>query len=342
MSLNQLLKFSIVIPCRNEENFIGNCIHSVLNNGYPLHLLEILVCDGLSTDNTQSIVNQIITASPNVKLILNPARYTPAGLNAGIQTAVGDIILILGAHSVLHPGYLEKCAALLAKYPEAGCVGGLVRNKHENKLSEIIGLAMSSSFGVGNARFRTGGKDGFVDTVAFGAYRKEVFVQCGLFDEELVRNQDDELNYRIQKKGFKIYFSSSLQSEYFVRSSFKKLYSQYFQYGYWKVFVNKKHGIITSWRQIVPLLFVLFLLSGIAVFTILPALAVTWQLLLAAYFLLALYSSVRLKTNPVNYPVIILTFIILHLSYGIGYLEGIFRFIILNRKPEAKRTNLTR
>jgi GT2 family glycosyltransferase len=121
---------------------------------------------------------------------------------------------------------------------------------------------MSSVFGVGNAHFRTGGKSGCVDTVAFGAYRREVFERVGFFDEELARNQDDEFNYRVVQGGFKIFLDPAIQSDYFVRGSISKLYKQYDQYGYWKVFVNKKHGAVTTLRQLAPPLWVLFLLMG--------------------------------------------------------------------------------
>jgi glycosyltransferase involved in cell wall biosynthesis len=342
MANSQALSFSIIIPCRNEENYIAKCIASVVENGYPHHDLEIIVADGMSTDATANIVHNLAANYPFVKLIQNTSYFTPVGLNLGIKQAKGDIILILGAHSVLKPGYLATCAQLLTQNPEAACMGGIILNQNENSTSKIIGYAMASPFGVGNARFRTGGKDGFVDTVAFGAYRKEVFDKAGLFDEELARNQDDEFNYRIRKQGFKIYYSSKLVSDYFVRASFTKLAKQYFQYGYWKVYVNQKHRQITSLRQLVPFLFVLFLLVGLPALLLPAWVGKTWLGILGFYSIGAVVAAFATKAPLYQVPAIVFSFLVLHISYGTGYLWGIVQFMLLHRKPDAKSHALTR
>ncbi|MFT6715636.1 MAG: GT2 family glycosyltransferase [Saprospiraceae bacterium] len=132
--------------------------------------------------------------------------------------------IILGAHSKVAPGFIKENVKCLAEQgSEVGCVGGVIDNVYENDTAEIIGLSMSSSFGVGDSYFRTGNKDGFVDTVAFGAYRKEVFDKIGYFDEDLARNQDDEFNFRLLKAGYKIFLTQKIKCEYFVRASFSKL-----------------------------------------------------------------------------------------------------------------------
>jgi hypothetical protein len=196
----------------------------------------------------------------------------------------------------------------------------------ENKTSEIIGKAMSSPFGVGNAHFRTGQKDGLVDTVAFGAYRKEVFESVGYFDEDLARNQDDEFNYRLLKNNFKIYLSKKIISSYYVRASFKNLFRQYFQYGFWKVYVNKKHRTITTLRQLIPSLMVSTLILGF-VFSFLN---MFFALLFATEIILYLIGSCWFASKKANNLkqlfAIIFTFLILHTSYGIGYLYGVLKF----------------
>ena len=251
---------SVVIPSYNEEAYIENCVRSILASNYPQDKLQVLVCDGQSTDATQEIVKKIAEENPQVVLLQNLNKTTPFALNLGLKYSSADVKIILGAHSTVDDNFVLQNVKVLETMPEVGCAGGVIENVYENNTSESIGLAMSSTFGVGNAHFRTGAKSGFVDTVAFGAYRKEVFENIGYFDESLTRNQDDEFNYRVTKAGYKIYLEPNIRCKYYVRGSFTKLYKQYFQYGYWKVFVNKKHGAFLSIRQLVPPAFVLYLL----------------------------------------------------------------------------------
>jgi GT2 family glycosyltransferase len=221
------------------------------------------------------------------------------------------------------------------------CTGGVLQNEYENSTSKIIGAAMSSSFGVGNAHFRTGSKNGFVDTVAFGAYRKEIFELVGLFDEDLIRNQDDEFNYRITSNGYKIYLNSSIKCRYFVRASYLKLFKQYFQYGYWKVFVNKKHQSITTLRQLIPLFFVLFLFSWLASILISKLVFLFLSGFGILYLFLAFLFALKKTKSIVSIISIMYTFFILHSSYGLGYLKGIFDFFTLHKNIK-KQESLTR
>jgi GT2 family glycosyltransferase len=201
---------------------------------------------------------------------------------------------------------------------------------------------MSSSFGVGNAHFRTGNKSGYVDTVAFGAYKKEVFDDIGYFDEDLIRNQDDEFNFRLLKNGYKIYLSNKIKSKYYVRGSFSKLFKQYYQYGYWKVFVNKKHKTVTTVRQLIPLFFVLFLILGGIISFAHPYIFIFYRAIILLYFLLGLLFAWDGNNSLKKAISITFTFFILHLSYGLGYLLAIFDFILLNKKPNDKSKTLSR
>lgn len=336
------MKVAIVIPCKNEENYIEKCIYSILQSNYPKDLISVYVCDGLSTDNTVAKVTAISKDHPQVHLLINHAQTTPQGLNLGLKTAKSDVKIILGAHSEVDSNFIQENVNILNQYPKVGCAGGVIKNVFENRTAEIIGTAMSSQFGVGNAHFRTGTKDGLVDTVAFGAYRKEVFEKIGYFDEELVRNQDDEFNFRLIKNGFNIYLSQKIISLYYVRASFKKLFKQYFQYGYWKVFVNKKHQTVTSIRQLIPMFFSLFLIQGIITSFLNPYLLFFNILILFTYFALALIFGLRASKNSKHLFSIVITFGILHLSYGIGYLKGILDFLILNKQPVKKSMELSR
>ncbi len=333
---------AIVIPCRNEEQYIQKCIDSILQSNYPKELLSIYICDGMSDDATRDIVRKMSENHACITLIDNLKKTTPFALNLGLKKSTADIKIILGAHATVDPNFILENVKTFQISSSIGCAGGIINNVYENETSKIIGLAMSSSFGVGNAHFRTGNKDGYVDTVAFGAYRKEVFDAIGYFDEELVRNQDDEFNYRLLKNGFKIYLSNAIQSDYFVRGSFKKLFKQYYQYGYWKVFVNKKHKTVTTLRQLVPLFFILFLIGGFILSFIHPFLFYSFLAILVLYFVMAFIAAFKKTKELMKIFKLVFVFFELHLSYGLGYLVGIVDFLILGKKPSSSAKTMSR
>ena len=333
---------SITIPSRNEEKYIEKCINSIVNSNYPQDKIKIFVCDGLSTDNTREIVSKLSNKHSNIELIDNEKQTTPFALNLGLKASNCAIKIILGAHAEIDKYFIKNNVSVLNDYPEVGCAGGIIQNVYENESAETIGLAMSSSFGVGNAHFRTGNKNGFVDTVAFGAYRKEVFEKIGYFDEDLIRNQDDEFNFRLLINGFKIYLNSNIKSKYYVRASFSKLYKQYYQYGYWKVYVNKKHKAVTSIRQLVPLFFVLFLFLGFTLSFFHWVLGSLFSLGILAYIVLAIVFASQKSNSFEKMMGIAYTFFLLHFSYGLGYLVGIVDFIALNKGPRNSSQKLTR
>lgn len=332
---------SIIIPCLNEKDYILRCLQSIVAQSYPAQLLTTYVCDGMSNDGTRELIGEFIKTYPQFNLLDNLQRTTPFALNLGIRTSEAEIIIILGAHSELDKDFVQKSVESFEIDPAIMCTGGVLENVYENETSRMIGAAMSSSFGVGNAHFRTGNKSGFVDTVAFGAYKKEIFAKVGLFDEELIRNQDDEFNFRVTNAGFKIYLNHEIKCRYFVRASFRKLYRQYYQYGYWKVCVNKKHKTITTVRQLIPMFFVLYLCTLLASLFA-PALV---TLLLGSfgilYVLLAFIFAARSVSSLKAIFGVALTFFILHVSYGSGYLKGIFDFFILGRSIK-KHESLSR
>ncbi|MEY2828185.1 MAG: hypothetical protein RIQ33_43 [Bacteroidota bacterium] len=335
------MKVSIVIPCRNEEQYIGNCLQSIIDADFDKNLLEVFVVDGLSTDNSKQIIQQFSDKNNWIHFIENENQTTPFALNAGIKKSTSDVVIILGAHSEIYPDFISQNIFYLNKHTECGCVGGYLQNVYENKTAEIVGAAMSSVFGVGNANFRIPDKEGFVDTVAFGAYRKEVFEKIGLFDEVLTRNQDDDFNFRVTKAGFKIYLTPFIKCKYFVRASFKKLYKQYFQYGYWKVYLNKKHKAFLSVRQLIPFLFVSFLFLGLLLSLLNNIIAVGYSLGVITYGVLALLFASKKTKKLSDVFKIAFTFFLLHWAYGAGYAKGFISFLILNKKP-TKDVQLTR
>lgn len=343
---------SVVIPCLNEAEHIDATLQSLLDQVDPNERWEVIVADGGSDDGTRDKLDVWQKKHAHFRWIDNPNRTTPHALNIGIDAAQGDTIIILGAHAQVDRDFLLRNSELLSAHPESGCVGGVVEQVHGSDRSRQIGAAMSTPFGVGDARFRTGGVAGHVDTVAFGAYRKSVLDEIGWFDEDLTRNQDDELNYRLLHSGWRIWFDPRVRSRYHVRSTFEKLLKQYHQYGYWKVFVNRKHGTITTWRQTIPAIFLAVL--AIASICWISELAGFWNELWygfgASIFMSAsllwlvtgLGSAIAVSESFKDVFGILRAYAMIHFGYGMGYWRGIFRFLILRSQPRRHAAKLTR
>ena len=212
---------SIVMPLYNEEKYIRNCIESLLEQDYPLEKMEWLFVDGGSQDGTKAILEEYRGQYPAlIKLLDNPHKTVPYAMNIGIRAAVGDYIIRLDAHAEYATDYFSKCVYYLQN-TDADNVGGVIETKSSGRVGEAIASVVSSKFGVGNSQFRTNGSDGYVDTVPFGAFRREVFEKYGLYDERLTRNQDNEMNYRIRANGGKIYLSNDIELAYYSRDTIK-------------------------------------------------------------------------------------------------------------------------
>ncbi|MFA5779104.1 MAG: glycosyltransferase family 2 protein [Elusimicrobiota bacterium] len=332
---------SIIIPCRNEEKFIGRCLGSVIANNYPNDKLEVLVIDGMSEDVTRKIVRKYAEKYPFVKLLENPNKIVPTALNIGIKNAQGEIIIRMDAHNVYEKDYIPKCVKYLKKY-DVDNVGGVLVTlpAGDNVLSRSIALALSHPFGVGNSYFRIGTKEPrYVDTVPFGCYKKEVFEKIGLFDEDLIRNQDDEFNLRLIKSGGKILLVPEIVSYYYARDSLAKLWKMYFQYGYFKPLVVRKVGGVLTWRQTIPSLFVGSLLT-MGLLSFLNGYFLLLFLFVAGFYAVVnFYFSLNISIKNKNLflvPFLIISFGILHFSYGLGYLKGILDFIVSGKHLKKK------
>lgn len=341
---NSNLTVSIVIPCRNEENYIKKCLESFINQSYSKELYEILVCDGMSTDKTREIIKSYMKEYSNIKIIDNEGLSAPKGMNKGINYSKADVIIIFGAHAYADKDFIKENVNALIKNKEVGCVGGPIETINEDNKGRAISAAMSSPFGVGNALFRYAKEEMFVDTVAFGCYFKKVLNKIGYFDEELVRNQDDELNFRVIKNGYKILLSPKIKSYYYSRSSLKKLWKQYYQYGFWKVRVMQKHGRPASIRHLIPALFVTTNILGVGLGLFYKWILYLWFLEIFLYLIGdVIFSSKLIKNNKGIFPYIFSIFPILHLSYGLGFVNGIFSFYIFkSKKSIEKNTKMSR
>ncbi len=263
-----------------------------------------------------------------LQLYDNPGRIVPKGLNILIPNAKGDILIRVDGHCVIAPDYVSSCVKHILEDDVDG-VGGPMHSIGENKGSQAIALAMSSKFGVGGSSFRTEtGETKLVDTVPFPAYTREIIQKVGLYDEELVRNQDDEFNYRIRKAGGKILLAEDVQSKYYSRGSLNKLWKQYFQYGFYKVRVMQKHPRQMRPRQFVPVLFVLSLIASIIMMLVFPWGSILLSGLVGLYIAANLFASILTARKMGWYAVwrLPFAFMAIHLSYGSGFLWGLFKF----------------
>ena len=325
---------AVIIPVLNESGYIERCLRSLMNNTYDRDKLEILVFDGGSADDTRQIVSDLAAEYPQIRLLDNPKKFISPAFNHGVRIARGDIIIRFDGHSEACPDYIQKNIEVLAEHPDAWCVGGPVQTVSENTTGKIIAAAMSCPIGVGNAHFRLGTHEGYVDTIMYGAYRKEALLKVGPVDESLVRTEDDDLHFRMIKAGGRFYLSQKIKSLYYCRGSIKKLWSQYYQYGYWRIPTILKHGQPATLRQIVPVLFVLGWLILIAAALLWPP-AVYALLLFAALYVLTLLAGAALAIKKNGLKIGIATpliFPILHFSYGLGSLAAIWHFLIRRRK----------
>ena len=328
-----LPRVSVVVPARNEAEHIETCVRSILANDYPSGLVEVLVADGMSEDETAKIVWRLAQEDGRVRLIENRRRITPVAFNLGIEAAAGEIIFIVGGHSRVPTDFLSKSVRTLQDHPEAWCVGGAIRTVSSSYVGRAISAAMSTPVGAGNARFRLGNYKGYVDTVTFPCYWRWVFDRIGMFDEELVRNQDDEFNLRLIQAGGKIYMDSDIQSEYYSRGSLRKLARQYFQYGFWRIRTIQKRRQPATLRQVAPLAFVCLWLA-LVVGTLLWRPLGYGLLGFAGVYLLGLLAgaaAVARKAGLSCAQPAALVFVIVHFCYGLGSVWGVVSFCILRK-----------
>ena len=323
---------SVLIAMRNEEAFIGRCLNSLAVQDYPAELLEILVMDGNSSDRSREIVSEMKGKLPNLHLLDNERQISPVAFNIGINNAKGEILTIISAHCYLTSDYISRCVEYLAE-TGADCVGGPIETIGENRTAEAIALAMSSPFGVGDALFRYSQEEQYVDTLAFGAYRRDVFERIGFFDEELAGSEDDEFNYRLRRHGGKLFLAPAIRSFYYGRTSLRDLWTQYFRYGFGKVRVVQRHPRLVGVRHLIPAVFVAGLVTTAVLSPFSPLLALLFALIACSYLLISLALSVRIAArNGWRYlPLLPLAFACLHFAYGTGFLLGLVHFLLVGR-----------
>lgn len=328
---------SVICPIYNEEKYIGKCIESIMEQDYPKDDMEVLFVDGMSTDRTREIIVSYLPSCSYLYVLDNPQRIVPYAMNIGIKAAKGDVIIRLDAHAFYPKNYFSELVYQLEKL-KADNVGAVCRTLPANDTPKCraIAAALSSSFGMGNSYFRIGAnKIMQVDTVPFGCYRKDVFDRIGLYDTDLVRNQDDELNARLVKHGGKIYLLPNLVVDYFARDAIKKTGKMFYQYGLYKPLVNKKLGSPATLRQFFPVAFVLGIILGGIVGLVNHYLLVIYSFVLILYILLALLFSMKSSRSITQISYQLCTYFVIHWNYGWGYLVGLYK-ILMNRDFSAK------
>lgn len=334
---------TIVLPCRNEAGYIEDCIRSILAQEPPEGGFEIIAADGMSTDGTREYLERMARKYTQLRVLNNPGRIVSTGLNAAIRAARGQVIVRMDAHTTYAPDYVKQCLAVLEE-TGADNVGGPMQTRADTFMQEAIRAVFHCPWAVGGARSHRPDYEGYVDTVIYGCWRRDVFDRVGLFDEEFVRNQDDEHNLRLIRAGGKVYQSPRIRSWYHVRGSLASLFRQYMQYGYWKVMVIRKHQSPASIRHVIPGVFVgglaLLLVLGLFWTPALWALGFTLLFYTAGALVLALLTAAGSKWRllPVL-PVVIGCF---HFGYGYGFLRGILDFVLLHNAPQTQFVQLTR
>jgi len=334
---------SVILPCRNERDSIETCLQSILAQEPPPGGFEVIVADGMSDDGTRELVRRFESRHPCVRMVNNHGRIVSTGLNEAIRAATGQIIIRMDAHTDYAPDYLRQCVTVL-KETGADNVGGPWTAKGNGRVGQAIAAAFQSGFAMGGAAGHNQDYEGFLDTVYLGCWRRGTFDRIGLFDEALVRNQDDEFNLRLIRAGGKIWQSPRIRSSYRPRESLRTLFRQYMQYGYWKIPVIQKHKIPASIRHLIPGGFVMAL-------TLLPLISLAWTAagwlwlaLVGVYSVCNLTASVMTATRK-GYqllPYLPAVFGVYHIAYGYGFVRGAWDFLILRRKPTAAFVALTR
>jgi succinoglycan biosynthesis protein ExoA len=321
---------SLIIPCRNEEKTISLLLEALAGQTYPTSRMEILVIDGLSADRTLARVSDVAAAHPNlnVRVIENPRRIIPAALNLGITQAKGEYIIRMDAHAIPAPDYVSRCVELLSA-GVADNVGGrwVIVPGADTPPARAIALAVSHPFGAGDALYRYARHAAYVDTVPFGAFRRDLFDRVGLYDERLLTNEDYDLNYRIRQAGGRIYFSPDVTSTYYARSSLIGLARQYLRYGWWKARMLRKYPASIRWRQLAPPLFVAGLI-GLGCGALISPLAALIEAGLALCYTASngLASGAIAWRQRIGWRTAValpLAFATIHLCWGFGFWAGL-------------------
>lgn len=324
---------SVIVPMRNERRHIERCLRSLTEQDYPHDRFEVIVVDGGSDDGSRDIVEARKGDIPNLRVLENQGKHTARGLNIGLAFARGHVIARVDAHAAVAPDYLRQGVAALAR-TKADVVGGPIATLGDGPAGEAVALAISSPFGVGNAVFRYSEREQWTDTVAFPAYRRDVFDRIGPF-AEIDGGEDDELHYRLRDAGGRVLLTPEIRSTYYARRSYWELARQYFGYGLAKTVVLSRHPRRTRLRQLVPSAFLLALAASAFLALFGGLLVLPLALLGGGYLATSVGVSLAIASRRGWRYAYLLppAFACMHLAYGVGFLLGAVRRLF--RQPVA-------
>lgn len=320
---------SIIIPCYNEQATIGALLAAIQGQSYPADKLEIVIADGFSEDGTRAEVARFQRDHPSVraKVVDNHKRTIPSGLNQAIRESSGQILVRLDAHSIPIPEYVERCVQALETGRGAN-VGGVWQIVPGGKgaLAAAIAAAAAHPLGAGDALYRLGGQARAVDTVPFGAFRRDLVESVGPFDEDLLTNEDYEFNYRLRRRGNVVWMDPEIRSTYVSRSTLQELARQYWRYGFWKYRMLLRYPESIRWRQALPPLFILVLLGTAVAAAVWPQAVIGLALAVLVYLsalLLAGVDLARRHRNAMIAPLAVPVLATMHFSWGLGFLWSV-------------------
>jgi len=326
---------SVIIPCRDEQDYIKFCLDSIIANDYPKEKLQVLVVDGMSEDGTRQIIKEYTQRHSNIFLLDNKKKITPSALNIGIKNAKSEIIIRADAHAKYAKDYISKCVRALERY-DVDNVGGtmITLPRNDSIIGKAIVKVISNPFGVGNSKFRTHSDNIIeVDTVFGGCYKREIFDKIGLFNEKLKKGQDWELNNRLKQSGGKILLVPEIVSYYYARSSLNiSFFHFYYGEGFWAVYPVKYVGkrFYSFWRMIPAIFVATLFISGILSIFI-PTVAIYFNIVVALYLLVAIVISsiVSIKEKKSMYLLVMpVIFLVIHVCYGIGTIVGLSKILV--------------
>lgn len=329
MSIDQLPHIAIIIPTLNEERFIEACLTSLYQQSYPIDLMDVMVVDGGSQDQTITIVNQWATAHPNLRLLINPKKIQSAAFNVGCNASTAPYIIRLDAHALYHSNYILLCVQHLVETPMLGNIGGIciIKPKDDSLIASANAILNKSRFGIGGAAFRVANTAMEVDSVPFGAFPRKVINEIGGMREDLVRAEDNEYNSRIRKAGYKVFLDPAIQSTYFSRSTIKESVKQMYSNGLSIGILCHLDRQAVGLRHLVPLTFVtsLILCAGIGLFV--PLAGYFGLLILSLYVLCAIVASAILSKQYGKryFFVLPILFFCVHIAYGWGTIVGLIK-----------------
>lgn len=327
---------SVIIPCREEREYIAKAVRAVLANDWPSGRIEVLVVDGISRDGTRDILAEIASREPRVKIIDNPGLFAGSAMKIGVAAARGDYVVRVDAHAEIPADYVRTGVAILRGHPEIWAVGGPVDRVAGAGRNCLVAAITSNVFSTGNTVFRVGSKEGRIDAVANPVWRREILTRLGDFDDALARNEDDDYFYRARRAGGVIYQAQEMRSRYYVRGSVRQLLKQYNQYAFWKAAVAKKHARFLDWKPLVPPAFFAALGLTAAGGFATPNLWFAGVILAAAYLCgdVAASAVVAVKNGFGDFFKALAIFPAFHLAYTAGILAGVWCFYVRGLTPQ--------